>query len=256
MIYDAVLVELTKLAEAVLADMVVRYPCVPLLEALMCLYPQFWEPPAGASEDEMVAHIQKQRKVCKQSADKMIAHFGNPIVKDGEQFAEALIDGVKLREQMDDFCESMCEWTKEQRQPVQPDVEIVSSSSSGSSSDSSSDDDGAAAATPKKKKKKERGPSKAQLFWRAMSSGTAGSYFEEWMVMAKLAFTMVPGSVEEERMFSAMKFLKNPQRNRLLAEYLSAAARLFKTCDYTVETFPFSRALQKWHEMKDRRMAG
>ena len=57
-------------------------------------------------------------------------------------------------------------------------------------------------------------------------------------------------------MFSAMKFLKNPQRNRLLAEYLSAAARLFKTCEYTVETFPFPRALKKWHEMKDRRMAG
>jgi hypothetical protein len=49
------------------------------------------------------------------------------------------------------------------------------------------------------------------------------------MVMAKLAFTMVPGSVEEERMLSAMKFLQNAQRNRLLDEYLSAAARLFKT---------------------------
>jgi hypothetical protein len=40
------------------------------------------------------------------------------------------------------------------------------------------------------------------------------------------------GSVEEERMFSAMKFLKNAQRNRLLAEYLTAAARLFKDSAY------------------------
>jgi hypothetical protein len=73
----------------------------------------------------------------------------------------------------------------------------------------------------------------------------------EWL-LAKLAFTLVPGSVEEERMFSAMTFLKNAKRNRLLAEYLTAA-RLFKDSAYTVDNFDFPRALKFWHDKKPRR---
>ena len=38
---------------------------------------------------------------------------------------------------------------------------------------------------------------------------------------------LVPVSVEDERMFSAMKFLKNLQRNCLGEEHLTACARLF-----------------------------
>lgn len=54
-------------------------------------------------------------------------------------------------------------------------------------------------------------------------------------------------------MFSTMKFLKNVQRNRLLAEYLTAAARLFKDPSYKVDNFDFPRALKIWHDKKRRR---
>jgi hypothetical protein len=54
-------------------------------------------------------------------------------------------------------------------------------------------------------------------------------------------------------MFSTMKFLKNAQRNRLLAEYLTAAARLFKDSAYQVDNFDFPRALKFWHDKKKRR---
>ncbi|KAG1664594.1 hypothetical protein FOA52_013376 [Chlamydomonas sp. UWO 241] len=75
----------------------------------------------------------------------------------------------------------------------------------------------------------------------------------EWLLLAKLAFTLVPGSAEEERMFATMKFLKNVQRNRLLAEYLTAAARLFKAPKYLVDNFDFPKALKFWHDKKLRR---
>jgi hypothetical protein len=55
---------------------------------------------------------------------------------------------------------------------------------------------------------------------------------------------MVPGSVEEERMFSAMKFLKNAQRNRLKDETLTICARLFRSKG--ASAFPIKAAMEKW----------
>jgi hypothetical protein len=48
----------------------------------------------------------------------MIFHFGHPIVMEGEQIADALIDGVKLKGQMDEFCDAMCAWIKSERCPT------------------------------------------------------------------------------------------------------------------------------------------
>jgi hypothetical protein len=49
----------------------------------------------------------------------------------------------------------------------------------------------------------------------------------EWLKLAEAVFVLVPVSVEDERMFSSMKFLKNLQRNRLGQQHLTACARLF-----------------------------
>jgi len=40
------------------------------------------------------------------------------------------------------------------------------------------------------------------------------------MKFAEVVLVMVPGSVEDERTFSAMKYLKNPQRNRLKEQHV------------------------------------
>ena len=57
---------------------------------------------------------------------------------------------------------------------------------------------------------------------------------------------MVPGSVEEERMFSAMKYLKNLQRNRLLEEHLTLCARLFHHPRVKLATFDYGKAIKIW----------
>jgi len=63
---------------------------------------------------------------------------------------------------------------------------------------------------------------------------------------------MVPGSVEDERMFSAMKYLRNPQRNRLQQQHLTCCARGFKS-EFSVESFPYSAAIGEWLSVKKRR---
>jgi len=67
-------------------------------------------------------------------------------------------------------------------------------------------------------------------FWRQASSLGGLHRYPEWMKFAEVVLVMVPGSVEDERMFSAMKYLKNPQRNRLKEQHVlgvSSARRAF-----------------------------
>ena len=63
----------------------------------------------------------------------------------------------------------------------------------------------------------------------------------------------VPGSVEEERTFSAMAYLKNKQRNRLLSAHLNAAMRLFLQRQHTLATFPYPIAMQHWRSGAQKR---
>jgi len=51
--------------------------------------------------------------------------------------------------------------------------------------------------------------------------------FGEFFELEELVMVMVPGSVENERVFSAMKNLRNPQRNRLQQEHLTCCAQGF-----------------------------
>ena len=67
----------------------------------------------------------------------------------------------------------------------------------------------------------------------------------EWAAAAELVIVMVPGSVEEERLFSVMNFIKDYTRNRL-SLHLEAAVRLFSQQQYTTVTFPYVRAYHAW----------
>ena len=57
----------------------------------------------------------------------------------------------------------------------------------------------------------------------------------------------VPGSVEDERMFSAVNFIRSDRRRRLQAPHLTACACLFKDVLFTSSTFPFPEAIGIWH---------
>ena len=81
-------------------------------------------------------------------------------------------------------------------------------------------------------------------FWRRLDASPATRLdISEWRQLAKIVLVQVPGSVEDERTFSAMSYLKNRHRNRLKGAHLEAAARLFELPRSALGSFNFERAL-------------
>jgi hypothetical protein len=65
-------------------------------------------------------------------------------------------------------------------------------------------------------------------FWRGMSGSPATrAAISEWLELGQLGLVQVHGSMEDERMFSAMAYLKNKYRTRLKELHLNVAAHLF-----------------------------
>ena len=66
----------------------------------------------------------------------------------------------------------------------------------------------------------------------------------EYFKLTDLCQTMILGSVEDDRMFSALSFLKSKLRNKL-DKNVDTYLRLYVT-NYEVDNFPYERALSLW----------
>ena len=99
----------------------------------------------------------------------------------------------------------------------------------------------------------QQAPLSAKEFWGQATRLGAWDRFGEWVKVAELVMVMVPGSVEDERMISTFKYIRNPQRNRLHAQHLRSCARGFKSSVFSVESFPYPRAISEWLSAKKRR---
>ena len=73
----------------------------------------------------------------------------------------------------------------------------------------------------------------------------------EYFKLANLCQTMILGSVEDEKIFSALSFLKSKLRNKL-DKHMGTCLRLYVT-KYDISNFPFDRALALWRSNCDRR---
>ena len=73
----------------------------------------------------------------------------------------------------------------------------------------------------------------------------------EYFKLVDLCQTMILGSVEDERMFSALSFLKSKLRNKL-DKHMDTCLRLYVT-KYDINNFPYERALALWRSDCDRR---
>eukprot|EP00983_Pelagomonas_calceolata_P002544 85501-Pelagomonas_calceolata.AAC.2 len=69
------------------------------------------------------------------------------------------------------------------------------------------------------------------------------------MKLAELVFVIVPGLVENEHVFSALKRLKSPQRNSLKEKHTNVRARGFKSMEYDLMSFPYSG---RWLDAKKK----
>ena len=93
-------------------------------------------------------------------------------------------------------------------------------------------------------------------FWHTCSNSVElKCSLSDWLSLANIALVQVFGSVEEERLFSKLAFVKEERRNRLLLDHLNVCLVLATQRMWAFRDFPFLRALQNWLEAKKRRTA-
>jgi hypothetical protein len=88
--------------------------------------------------------------------------------------------------------------------------------------------------------------SKVTQMWRLMSALPLFQlHCSEWSVLAEVVLVMVGVSVEDERVFSAMNFIKNALRNRL-GTHLERCVRMKGQNEFKVATFPYDEVHASW----------
>ncbi|KAG2497552.1 hypothetical protein HYH03_004299 [Edaphochlamys debaryana] len=93
-------------------------------------------------------------------------------------------------------------------------------------------------------------------FWQSMTqSRWVADGCSEYVRLAKLVATIVPGSVEAERLFSTMSYIKDSQRNKLQQRHLALAVRMMAQRWFGVSDFPYAEALKHWREGAEHRWA-
>ena len=70
-------------------------------------------------------------------------------------------------------------------------------------------------------------------------------HFSEYMKLAEMAIVHVIGSIEDEHIFSSVSFIKSKVRNSL-DKHLQCVVGMYSQKIYTLETFPYDAAYEKW----------
>ena len=93
-------------------------------------------------------------------------------------------------------------------------------------------------------------------YWsKVLTNPRQSKPMEAFATLARIALSFPIGSVENERSFSMMNTIKTAKRSRVGSDTLNCLCRI-KRCSYTIDTFPYNAAVQKWKVQKDRRGVG
>jgi len=85
-------------------------------------------------------------------------------------------------------------------------------------------------------------------FWESVNSCVdLNMKISEWMKLAHIGLVRVPGSVEEERLFSKLAYIRDKQRNRLEEEHSNVCLQLATQSFWEFQQFPFLVAEQWIH---------
>jgi hypothetical protein len=91
------------------------------------------------------------------------------------------------------------------------------------------------------------------LLWQNLtSSPSIVEHMPEFIKLAEITLVLIGGLVEDERTFSIVKWVKNPQRNRLQGDHLDVCVRVYSQMWFDLKTFPYEKALDSWHALKAR----
>lgn len=89
------------------------------------------------------------------------------------------------------------------------------------------------------------------VLWCSLGDGPEAHRISEYVRLAQLYVTLPVASVENERCFSSMKFLKTPTRNRLETAHLNACMTIYKSNTSSI-TFDYDECYRLFLE-KERR---
>jgi hypothetical protein len=91
-----------------------------------------------------------------------------------------------------------------------------------------------------------------QYVWAYLFKAGERHDISEFVKLAVIMLIIPVSSVQAERLFSCMNFLKNDHRNRLGEKHLNDCVRLFMS-EYGMRNFPYEKALDYFLTTKDRR---
>jgi hypothetical protein len=77
-----------------------------------------------------------------------------------------------------------------------------------------------------------------RLWERLASNAIVSQWLLEWIKLGQLCMVMIIDSVEDERTFSNLSFMKKKLHNRLTT-HLDLVVRMYAQSFYSLETFPF-----------------
>jgi hypothetical protein len=95
--------------------------------------------------------------------------------------------------------------------------------------------------------------------WRLIDKNAVGGHTEGTPVvprgrLAEMSIMLAPTSVEDERTFSCLNYIKNHQRSRLGSgnshDHLVWAMRLFISRLFTLDTSPYAAVIKEWREKR------
>ena len=88
--------------------------------------------------------------------------------------------------------------------------------------------------------------------WRKLSSNALIlEEFSKFMKVDEIAHIQMLGSVEDERTFNSLPFLKSKLRI-LLTMHLDLVVHMFAQDFYTLKTFPYQVAISDWKAQRGR----
>jgi hypothetical protein len=83
--------------------------------------------------------------------------------------------------------------------------------------------------------------------WREFDANSAlSTSFPEYIKLAHIAMIHLLGSIEDERTFSSLTFLKDKLRNRLEGNHLGIAVGIHAQSMYSLKTFPYNDCFKQW----------
>eukprot|EP00899_Mesostigma_viride_P009182 jgi/Mesvir1/18265/Mv26548-RA.1 len=215
--------KLARVAEVAITEFDRRFPPTPFTEAWEVLLPVYWVPDCDGNMPSGEAVRQRLQPVTDHyCVARGYTPPGMARTSDGKHAMQAppMIDRDLLTEQYRDFRTSMVNWPK------------------------ASDDKPAA--------------------WRKVwadrcQNAHRWAMISEWVKLAMIMVSFAPGSVANERLFSAMNLLKCERRNRLQELHMDASLRIFMqglSFNHFEKMNGFERAHVKWTDRKLRRPGG